>query len=344
MNRTKVAILWILIATFIMGGIWYFKKQETNRFRRETFSFPIMSTRASVTLIDTDLDEIERAFRMAREAMERVVAVCNYFDPSSELAWLNASADKTPFVCSPELWEILRETRRFHRLSEGAFDPTIRPLMRVWGFHRKRLTLPSDAEIAEAKKICGFDKIRFDDNTRSVFFTVPGMSIDLGGIAKGWAVDKAAEAVLNQTAVRRGWIDLGGNMRCLPLPPPGAETCRIGVRDPKNGERNIAVVPVLNESVATSGDYERYVVIEGKRHTHIINPKTGRPVSGTLSATVVTPRGVDSDALSTSLFINGPAFAEKLPEARTLLIDAEGKIHTHVPSGAPFQLLPSSDL
>ena len=149
MNRTKVAILWILIATFIMGGNWYFKKQETNRFRRETFSFPIMSTRASVTLIDTDLDEIERAFRLAREAMERVVAVCNYFDPSSELARLNASADKTPFVCSPELWEILRETRRFHRLSEGAFDPTIRPLMRVWGFHRKRLTLPSDAEIAE---------------------------------------------------------------------------------------------------------------------------------------------------------------------------------------------------
>ena len=101
---------------------------------------------------------------------------------------------------------------------------------------------------------------------------------------------------------------------------------------------------MLNECVATSGDYERYVVIEGKRYTHIINPKTGRPVSGTLSATVITPRGVDSDALSTSLFINGPAFAEKLPEARTLLIDAEEKIHTHVPSGAPFQLLPSSDL
>ena len=130
----------------------------------------------------------------------------------------------------------------------------------------------------------------------------------------------------------------------MPLPPPNLETYRIGVRDPKNGERNIAVVPVLNECVATSGDYERYVVIEGKRYTHIINPKTGRPVSGTLSATVITPRGVDSDALSTSLFINGPAFAEKIPEARTFLIDSEGKVHMHVPSGALFQLLPSSDL
>ena len=343
MNRTKVAILWILIATFIMGGIWYFKKQETNRFRRETFSFPIMSTRASVTLIDTDPDEIERAFRLAREAMERVVALCNYFDPSSELARLNASADKTPFVCSPELWEILRETRRFHRLSDGAFDPTIRPLMRVWGFHRKRLTLPSDAEITEAKKICGFDKIRFDDNTRSVFFTVPGMSIDLGGIAKGWAVDKAAEAVLNQTAVRRGWIDLGGNMRCLPLPPPNLETYRIGVRDPKNPDSNYCAKLLLADtSCVTSGIYERYFTVDGVRYHHIIDKDTLCPSTLFTSVTVVTKNSGLADALSTALFCmplaDGEALCEKLGDVEALWVLPDGELH--MTSGMEAILVP----
>ncbi len=344
MKRIRVAVLWIIIACLVMGGIWYCDSARKQRYRKDAVSFPIMSTRAKIMLIDPNEEEIETGFRVAREAMEKVVSLCNYFDPQSELGRLNASAAKAPFQCSPELWEILLETRKFNRISNGAFDPTIRPLMKVWGFHRARKTLPSDEEIAEAKKRCGFRRILFNDNDRTVFFEVPGMSIDLGGIAKGWAVDKAAEAILSRTSIRRGFVDLGGNMRCLPLPPPGKKAYRIAVQDPKFPARQIAVVNVLDECVATSGNYERYVMINGRRYTHIVDPKTGRPVDRTISATIITPRGVDSDALSTSLFINGPAFADELDSSnRSFLIDDAGNCHQRIPDGKePFELLPGN--
>lgn len=339
MKRVWVAILWIVIFCALIAGIHYFEKPEETLCQSATV-FPIMSTQASLNFTDASEDEIENAFRLARAEMEKVVSICNYFDPNSELSRLNSSAAEKPFVCSPALWEILLETRKFHRLSNGAFDPTIRPLMKVWGFHRNRRTLPSKAEIAEAKKISGFDKVLFLDADRSVYFKTPGVSIDLGGIAKGWAVDKAADAVLKNTSVRIGIIDLGGNMRCLPEPPPGKERYTIAVRDPKKPDSICAMVGVLNECVATSGSYERYVTINGRQYTHIIDPKTGRPVEGVLSATVITSRGVDSDALSTSLFVNGKTFAEKMgPEVRSLFISADGSRTEHVPEGkGAFQL------
>ena len=317
----------------MLAGIHYFDKPEEQLYQ-SAIVFPIMSTQASLTFTDSREEEIEEAFRLARKEMEKVAALCNYFDSGSELSRLNASASEKPFVCSAALWEILQETRKFHRISEGAFDPTIRPLMRAWGFYRERKTLPARNEIIQAKTVCGFDKVVFNDTDHSVYFKTAGLSIDLGGIAKGWAVDKATEAVLKYTAVRIGIIDLGGNMRCLPEPPPGKEYYTIAVRDPKNRDGICALVNVLNESVATSGSYERYVTIGGKQYTHIINPVTGYPVEGVLSATVITPRGVDSDALSTSLFVNGLGFAEKLgPEIRTLFIDAHGMKFQRIPEG-----------
>lgn len=333
MKRILVALLWIAIFCLITVGIHYFDRSGKTLYQSAVV-FPVMSTQASLNFTDTSEEEIEQAFRLAREEMEKVVSICNYFDPQSELSRLNATAAEKPFVCSAALWEILQEVRKFHELSNGAFDPTIRPLMQVWGFHRKRRTLPDEKEIAQAKSLCGFDKIVFNDADHSVFFKIPGLSIDLGGIAKGWAVDKAAEAVLKYTSVRTGIIDLGGNMRCLPEPPPGKSSYTIAVRDPKNPDGICALVEVLNECVATSGNYERYVTINGKQYTHIINPVTGHPVEGVLSATVITPRGVDSDALSTSLFVNGARFAKQLgPDTRTLFITADGTKTEQIPKG-----------
>ena len=339
MKRVWVAVLWIAVFCIITAGIRYFDHSEKKLYQSAVV-FPIMSTQASLSFTDTSEEEIEQAFRLARAEMEKVALLCNYFDPESELSKLNAEAAGKPFVCSAALWEILQETRKFHRISRGAFDPTIRPLMKVWGFHRKRKTLPEESEIVQAKKICGFDKVVFNDADHSVSFRIPGVSIDLGGIAKGWAVDKAAEAVLKYTSVRIGIIDLGGNMRCLPEPPPGKESYTIAVRDPKNSDGICALVSVLDECVATSGSYERYITIGGRQYTHIINPVSGRPVEGVLSATVITPRGVDSDALSTSLFVNGQDFAKNLgPDVRTLFITADGVKTEWIPEGkSPFRM------
>ena len=136
---------------------------------------------------------------------------------------------------------------------------------------------------------------------------------DLGGIAKGYALDRAA-ATAAEHGIRRGLLDLGGNLRTLELPPSGKKKNHIiGIRDPRGGHKSIEIISMPNNmSMATSGNYERYVVIDNIRYTHILDGRTGHPVSGMLSVTVLTPEGVHSDALSTGIFILGESFAEKV--------------------------------
>jgi thiamine biosynthesis lipoprotein len=203
--------------------------------------------------------------------------------------------------------------------------------MLLWGFYRKRgETLPSAAETTEALSKTGLDKIVFNDLDKSVKFKVRGMSLDLGGMAKGAAVDLAAKAVV-KLGVHCGIINLGGNMLCLSEPPPGRETFVIGVRDPMNKAEICSRVEVLDQALATSGNYERYVTIKGKQYTHIMNVRTGKPVSDMYSVTVIAPNALETDIFSTSVFIKGVDYARKIvkshPELAFLIIQPgpEGK-------------------
>ncbi len=348
MKRFRLVLIWSVILVVLMGGLHFWNapsSAEDVEMEESAVSFPVMSTVATMKFWGKG-DQIDEAVKKVRKEFDTVNSVCNIFDPESELSRLNAQAAKKPFSCSPELWEILTEARRAHRISGGAFDPTIRPLMRLWGFNRSRNVLPKKEEIERAKADCGMDQVVFDDAKRTVFFKKRGMSLDLGGIAKGWAVDRAVQRILSETGIRRGLVDLGGNIRCLPLPPPEKKFYTIGIRDPrKNGL--IGNVSMLNESIATSGSYERYVMINGKRYTHIMNPKNGEPVSGNiLSSSVVTPRAVDADALSTSTFILGDDFARSLlPKSRTLLLHGDSEKITpriHGPGWSYENALPSA--
>ncbi len=233
----------------------------------------------------------------------------NLFDPKSELSRLNRTAPGTSFHCSPKLWNILVASRRAWRETGGAFDVTVGPLMRLWGFHRKRKTLPTPEEVRKTLEAVGFDKLRFDDARHTVAFTHPGMDIDFGGIAKGYALDLCAE-VCRKHGIQRGLIDLGGNIRCLEKPPPGRSAYEIGIRDPFQTSRILGTVLLGNTSVATSGDYEQFVILDGKRFTHIVDPRSGMPVREVAAVTVITPRGVDSDVFSTAIFVAGAKLAQ----------------------------------
>ncbi len=276
--------------------------------------FPVMGTIAAFTLYG-NAEQTARAAAAARAEFDRIVKLCNLYDPESELSRLNREAAQNPFVCSEELWELLEEARHAYEVSDGAFDISAKPLMDLWGFYRKRGDFPpSAAEIAGACDRVGLDKIRFDEEARSLFFTVPGMALDLGGIAKGYAVDRAAEAV-QESGITRGVIDLGGNLRLLPEPPPGMECYRIGIRDPE--QRN-AVLPEVLElagvSLSSSGDYERFVTLGSKRYGHIMNPLTGVPAPGRCAVTVIAPAALQADWMSTAVFICGEPLAERLEE------------------------------
>ena len=272
--------------------------------------YPVMGTMATVKIYGTD-DIADKAADKVQDVFQDVQAVCNIFDPKSEIARLNATAADKPFRCTQMLWELLLVARRAHEVSNGSFDITVKPLMDLWGFYRNRETLPSEQEIKNAMPLVGLSKVIFNDKAHTVKFPVKGMAFDLGGIAKGFAIDMAAEAAKSM-GIKSGTINLGGNIYCLPAAPPQKSYYEIGIRNPLKKDEICGTVEVKDQSVSTSGNYERYVIIGDKQYTHIIDPKSGLPVADMLSVTVITPKAVDSDYLSTSIFINGPEFAEKI--------------------------------
>jgi thiamine biosynthesis lipoprotein len=217
--------------------------------------------------------------------------------------------------------------RRGYDISEGYFDVTSGPLMKLWGFHRKRESLPTDEELNLTLKRVGLENVLFDEENRSVRFAREGMVIDFGGIAKGYALDRC-KSIVEKYSIKSGIIDLGGNVYCLKVPPENRSFYNVGIRKPR-GYGLDDVVKIKDQFVATSGDYERFVIIDGKRITHIVNPKTGKPVENVASVSVVTAEGVDSDIFSTAIFVGGEEISKKLvknsPSTQYMIVKAEGK-------------------
>ncbi|OGV51603.1 MAG: hypothetical protein A2017_08380 [Lentisphaerae bacterium GWF2_44_16] len=273
-------------------------------------TYPVMGTMAELTLYGAKADA-EKAADIVQDTFLEVEKVCNIFNPDSEISMLNKTAYEKPFKCGELLWDLLMQSKRFYTLSGGSFDITVKPLMELWGFYRKAGKLPSEKEISETLEKVGLDKVIFDEKLHTVKFTRPGLSFDLGGIAKGYAVDKAAEAV-KKLGIKSGIINLAGNMYCFPVPPPGKKEFTIGIRNPLKKEEICGKIDLLGTSISTSGNYERYVIIDGIRYTHIMDVKKGKPVSDILSVTVITPLALDADVISTSVFINGESFAREI--------------------------------
>ena len=280
---------------------------------RRSVAFPVMGTvgRFEWYAPPSEAEKIfDAATHAAQEEFQKVVSVGNLRDENSELSRLNATAHREPFVCSPMLWDILMEARRAWRETEGVFDVSVKPLMDLWGFYRKRSTMPSAEEIEAACALTGLDKIVFDDDRRSVGFPRQGMAIDLDGIAKGYALDLAAQAA-QRAGVRTGALDLGGNLRLL---EPPEKYFSIGVRSPGKTGRTVRKKELEKVSggvgIATSGNYERFTVLDGKKYGHVLDPATGRPAPFRYSATVIAPTAAEADWLSTALYLK-PELAEK---------------------------------
>lgn len=320
--RIIFRVVLVAVGSFLVLYYGMPKKEPAKRKETQTIMFTAMSTFFSAQLsTERPKYPFDHAFDTIRYEFRKVEKVCNYFDASSELARLNATAHEKPFECSNDLWEILTLSREWYEKTDGAFDITITPLMKVWGFYTKDKKLPSNAEILAAKKLCGLNKVKFDDEKKTVFFPVKGMSLNLGGIAKGWALDRAAAALKKRHPdLTEGFLNLGGNIVCFGGKFKG------GVRDPFDKNKVCATAPVDGDAaMATSGNMERFVTIDGKEYGHIIDPLTGHPVSDRISVTVITKTGVESDALSTAIFVKGYSFAGKFPHVKTLVLQRSVK-------------------
>ncbi len=289
----------LLAGSFLLFLILSGCGQETEECQ---FSFETMGTVASLRLmLPTDLPA-EKAIGIVEDSFAEVNTALSTWSPDSEISRLSRAAADSAVNLSPLLRTCLTRSLKLHEQSGGAFDPTAERLMRLWGFYRRKGVLPSTTALDSA--LADLGKWRLEGNPALVVKEKPGTHFDLGGIAKGLAVDLAV-ARLRKAGVKDGLLDLGGNLYCLGG-APDREDWRVGIRNPRNRDELFATVTISEASVATSGSYERFVTIDGHRYGHIMNPATGRPAEGLLSASVIAHEGILADGLSTTLFVLGP--------------------------------------
>jgi thiamine biosynthesis lipoprotein len=240
-------------------------------------------------------------------------ALSDYRD-SSELMELCRRSGAEPVAVSDDLFRVLRAAQHFARASDGAFDVTAGPLSVLWRQARRQNVLPDGERIAAARALVGHAKLELDETRRTVRLRRPGMQLDLGGIAKGFAADQAA-AVLAARGLTRALVAAGGDI-VAGDPPPGAAGWRIAVASLEGADRPPSgYLALRNAAVSTSGDTEQFLVVGGIRHSHIFDPRTGLALSGRSSVTIVAPAATTSDALATAVSVMGPSAGFRLVDA-----------------------------
>ncbi len=238
--------------------------------------------------------------------IKRIEGLLSKYNPDSEVSRLNKSGRLT---VSPDTFYIIKKSKAFWQVTDGAFDITVAPLVDLWGFTEKSFHKPDDAQIKKALGFVGSDKIILTENNNVVEFMLSGMKIDLGAIAKGYALDCAVKK-LRAAGINSCLINAGGQVYALG--DKFGRPWRIAVKDPRSSGIN-GSLELKDKSAATSGDYEQFFLKGNKRYGHILNPKTGYPAdSRVISVTVIAPDGLTADALSTAIFVLGKAGGEAL--------------------------------
>lgn len=280
----------------------------------------IMGTYLKVTVMGARGSPAQGAADAAIAAVAHLDSVLSIYKPGSDFSRLNRAAGAETVTVSTEAMEVLEASRRFWAVTVGAFDPSVGPLMRLWKLQGEG-NVPRAEEIDSTLAFVGFDKVYLDPPTRRVFLPA-GMRLDPGGIGKGYAAD-VARAELARRGIRRSMVDLGGNVAVMGAGPTRGHWA-IGIRNPLERDQIIGSIDVTDAAVATSGQYEQYFVRDGIRYGHILDPRTGRPASGMLSATIIAPDATTTDGLSTGVFVLGPergmALVEKLAGVEAVVV------------------------
>ena len=286
----------------------------------------IMGTAVRVELWSDDRTEARHAIDAVMAEMHRIDRAMSPFKPDSELSLINRDAAAMAMTISDEMFRLIARAIDFSKLSDGAFDITYASVGHLYDY-RQRIK-PSDAALAAARAAIGWRHLLLDPKNHTLRFAREGVRIDLGGFAKGHAVDNAA-AILRRHGITNAIVSAGGDSRVI-----GDRRGRpwtIGVRDPRRAGEVVALLPLEDVAVSTSGDYERFFVADGVRCHHVIDPKTGKSPSSVHSVTIVADDGLTSEGLSKSVFVLGLERGMRLVESQrgvdAVVVDAEGVLH-----------------
>jgi thiamine biosynthesis lipoprotein len=285
-----------------------------------------MGTVVEITLVGDDEEGAKKAALQAFQEIKRIEQLMSPWINSSDVTRINQSAGKEWVKVSPEMLRVIKKAQEISELSGGGFDITVGPLTQLWRTAREKGIPPSAEELKQKLNLVNFRNLMIDQEGK-VFLRKKGMAIDLGGIAKGHAVDRAFE-VLRTLGYKNLIVNAGGDLRVggSKLDQPWS----IGIQAPRSSEKIMATVTISDSAIATSGDYEKFFMYQGKRYHHIFNPRNGLPAEECQSVTIICKEGMVADALATAVFVLGPekgyVLCQKLKGVDCLIVDKEGKV------------------
>ena len=345
-TRTAVEVLigLCLVLSAYLGlrrsrvGLW-----PAGRIASDSGYHQVMGTFARVVVVADDVRIAERCIRRALAEIRRIDELMSDYKGDSEISQVNRHAYERAVKVSRDTFEVLRKSIRYSRLSRGAFDVTVGPLVDLWRAAAEANRPPSPQQLQQVRGRVGYEKLVLDANALTVRFKVEGMRVDLGAVAKGYAVDKAVMAVRKAGAIG-GMVDIGGDIRCFGAPPAGRTAWLVGVQDPRSPVdlpgtgKPILVLRLVKGAVATSGSYQRSAMIGGQRYSHIIDGRTGGSAVGLWSVTVICDEAADADALATAISVmgreKGLALIEQIPRAEAIVIPQGPQVKIVKSSGA----------
>ena len=327
-NKYSSKALFLCVLFFFLFLSSCYHPPEEKIYRKSSI---VMDTLVTITVVSDSSGKANDAINAAFAELHHLEKLISFWDPKSEISEISREAGVRPVKVSPETLDIVEKALYISRETGGAFDCTMGPVIRAWNIPYSK-KIPSAAALKKARELVGYQYVKVDPRKSTVYLAQKGMSFDTGGIAKGWAGDYA-EAVLKAHGIKAGLIALAGDIKGFGRKPDG-HGWRVGIENPRPGgnkdNRILASVELLNEDISTSGDYERYFIINGIRYDHIIDPRTDFPAHGFDSDTLITPKGVWSDGFTTGVFVmgpqKGPELAKKLGFG-TITVTHDGKVH-----------------
>jgi|TARA_R100001460_G_scaffold36245_4_gene69584 thiamine biosynthesis lipoprotein len=289
-----------------------------------------MGSRFEITVIAKNSTEANNYIDMAVGEISRIEKLISSWDPASQTSEINRNAGIKPVKVDEELFTLIGRSVEISKLTDGAFDISFASMDKIWKFDGSMTEMPSEEAIKQSVEKVGYQNIILDPENFTVFLKLEGMKIGFGAIGKGYAADKA-KILLMERGVDAGIINASGDMNSWGNQPDG-EFWKVAITNPMDKNKAFALLPLNENAVVTSGNYEKYVTFNETRYTHIIDPRTGYPATGIISATVFAPKAEIADALATSIFVMGREvgidFINQLPKIECIIIDEKGEVFT----------------
>lgn len=309
-TKQNVLVSFLLAAPAIWLGAAQTAQNGPELLRLDK-SADAMGSTYTVELYGTDRVKMEAAADAALDEARRLDELLSNYKPDSEWSQVNQHAAEKPMRISLELFQLLSACQEYSRESEGAFDISVGPLMKVWGFYKGTGHLPHRAEVEAAMTRVGYRHVHLDAQAQTVWFDRPGVELDPGGIGKGYAVDRMV-GVLRQMGIHTALLaGSGSSIYGMGAPPMEPRGWPVDIKDPRDQKKTMAELFLKDMSMSTSGSYEKFFRAEGRIYAHIMDPRTGYPAQGSVSVSVVTPRTIDSEAWAKPYFVNGREWAAK---------------------------------